>query len=205
MTTKQLIQFDPSKLSASYKKAAAEVAPKGAFLKMSKAGEWTFGADETEVSADDTCAINPQAVMHGWVCWADTNSGAAPGKLGETMVSIEQDAPAQPAQVPPGGAPWAFQLGLHFKGMSGKAKGLDMLYTTTSYGGKKAVSGLMSLMGDYYEVAKNHSKPIPVVTLSSESYKNDKYGKIFNPIITIKDWIAMPKPEAPKKVISKKK
>lgn len=195
-----IIKFDPSKLSNAFKKAAAEVAPKGAFLKMSKAGEWTYGADETEVAATDQFAVNPEAVMHGWVCWADTDAGAAAGKLGEVMVPITDDAPQMPSAVPPGGAAWAVQLGLHLKGLTGVAKGLDLLYTTTSYGGKKAVSGLMSEMGEHFSVKANHAKPVPVVTLDSSSYKHEKYGKLFNPVITLVKWMEMPKTEAPKKI-----
>ena len=201
-----IIKFDPSKLANSYKKVAADNTPKGSFIKMSKGGVWTFGADEIGVDEDDQFAVNPAAVMHGFVCWADTDAGVAAGKLGEIMALVTDDvAPQMPAVVPPGGAAWAVQLGIQMKGLTGAAKGMDLAFATTSYGGKKAVAGLMSQMGEYFSAKANHIKPVPVVTLGSLSYKHDKFGKLFNPLIDIVKWIEMPKTEAAPKKVGKKK
>ena len=187
MTT-SVIPFDPSKLGAALKRSAAENAPKGSFIKMSKGGVWTHGADETEISDTDEFLVNPQGVMHGWVCWADTEAGHQSAKLGEFMAPVTEPAPVMPSEIPATGAPWAAQLGVHLK----STDGVELFFATTSYGGKKAVAGLMDLMAAHYSDPKNFAKPVPVVTLSSEWYKHQKYGKLFNPIITIKRWVAMP-------------
>jgi len=177
-------------LASSLRSIAADVGGSGvAILKMEKAGIWVFGADQTEVEADSTWAVNPFSFVHGFIAWGD---GAV---LGERMVPVSQPLPEVPPA--PAGAVkgWESQIGLSLKCLSGEDEGMEVRYTTTSVGGKKAVQQLaVALAG---QVETNQDKPVPVVKLKKDHYSHKQYGKIYTPIFEVITWMGMDG-EAPK-------
>jgi hypothetical protein len=186
MTSTSVVPFNPASMAVALKRVSRDVGGPAAFLKMEKAGTWVFGISATEVGDEDEFIVNPGGFQHGHVAWGDASN-----KLGETMMPLDQQLP-DAGPVPAGTVGgWQFQLGLS---MVGAEDGTAMIYRTTSVGGKRAIAELAAEIGQRME--DGEVKLVPVIALSSESYKHAKYGKIFNPIITVVRWIAMPSPDA---------
>lgn len=183
-----IIPFDPKKLAVSLQRVAKESQPTAGFIRMDKTGTWVYGADQTEVPSDAEFAVNPSGFQHGFVCWEEDGDR----KLGEVVAAITDPLP-DPGPLPQGGRGWDAQLGCHLKGVDGEFKGIEMVYRSTAVGGKRAVGGLAKQVG--LKLEDGDKNIVPIVTLSSESYKHPKYGKIFTPIIKIARWIPMPRSE----------
>jgi hypothetical protein len=190
MSNQSVIPFDPSKLAASLKQVTREVAPTGSFLKMGKDGEWVYGIEQDTVPESAEFMVNPAGFVHGYVVWHEKNAE----KLFESCLPVT-DALPENGPLPAGGKGFEFQLGLHLKGVSGKTKDTDMLFRTSSVGGKRAVAGLASLVSD--KLMNGDGKIVPVVTLNTDNYTHKQYGKIYVPMFDIVRWIAMPAPAAP--------
>ena len=171
-------------LAASLRGIVSDVGGGGvAILKMEKAGIWVFGADQTEVESDSTWAVNPFSFVHGFIAWGD---GAV---LGEKMVPVSQPLPEVPAAPTGASKGWEPQIGLSLKCISGEDEGLEVRYTTTSVGGKKAVQQLaVALAG---QVETNQDKPVPVVKLKKDHYSHKTYGKIYTPVFEVVTWMGM--------------
>lgn len=180
MTT-ALTTFNPAALKASLKRTAKAADPSAAFLKMEKTGAWVFGINGTEVAPDeDEFYVDPRTFGHGYVAWERDNGGA---KLGEIMGPVTETIPAT-GPTPDGSDGWQFQLGLGLVALDGAT---PLIFRTTSVGGKRAIGELAEAVAEACE----GDKPVAVVTLGAESYKHKKYGKIFNPTITVKRWATM--------------
>ena len=171
-------------LAASLRSVASDVGAGGTvILKMEKAGVWVFGADQTEVEADSQWAVNPFSFVHGFIAWGDGEV------LGEKMVPVSQPLPEVPAA--PAGAKrgWETQIGMSLKCVSGEDKGLEVRYTTTSVGGKKAVQQLAVALAA--QVESDQTNPVPIVTLKKDHYTHKQYGKIYTPVFTVVSWTGM--------------
>lgn len=161
-----------------------DVGPVGfVILKMDKRGDWVFGANQTEVEPEALWAVNPASFVHGYIAWGDGEV------LGEKMVPLIDPMPeVGPA---PAGAEkgWQLQLGMSLKCLSGPDKDMEVRYTITSVGGKKAVQELGVAIAQ--QIAKDQTKPVPIVKLKTDSYKHKMYGKIFTPVFEIIEWVGM--------------
>jgi hypothetical protein len=157
-------------------------------LKMDKTGHWVFGADQTEVEADSTWAINPFSFTHGYIAWGDGEV------LGEKTVSVSQPLPElEPA--PPGSKRgWEPQVGMSLKCVSGEDKDMEARFSTTSVGGKRAVQVLALAIAT--QVEKDQSKPVPVVRLKKEHYTHKSYGRIYTPVFEVVEWVSLDGPGA---------
>jgi hypothetical protein len=171
-------------LSTALRTIQAEVGPTGVvIIKMDKTGHWVFGADQTEVEADSTWAVNPFSFVHGYIAWGDGDV------LAEKMVSVSEPLPEMDDA--PSGAKrgWEVQVGMSIKCLSGEDKGLEARYTTTSAGGKRGVQTLAVAIAE--QVDKDQTKPVPVVLLKKEHYQHKSYGRIFTPLFDIQSWVGM--------------
>jgi hypothetical protein len=201
-----VVTFDPNKFAVTIGNMKKGAAPRAGFLKMSKDGEWSYGQDDTVVGEDDHVYIDPNGFVHGWQLWADTDlPGVSSELLGEVLAPMDQLLPPIPTTnpAPAKGGEWKPLLG--FSAVTG---GVKLVYSTTSYGGKAAFGELAEEFQTHF--AKGGAKsPIAVVALSSQSYKHKKYGKLYNPVLTVMDWVAaLPAAAAaeeakPTKVLSK--
>ena len=158
------------------------------FLKMSKAGEWIYGADETEVAPGSAFAIDPSSYAQGYIAWAD-------GQLIDEKMALAGQVPVTLADLPelPAGVRWDSQVAFAMKGLEGAEEGLQMLYKVSSRGGKEVIA---TLLGEIIAQGKAGKPVCPIVTLSTSSYKHKKYGKIYTPVLTVADWIDLPEPGA---------
>lgn len=155
------------------------------YMKMSKAGEWLYGADETEISNDSLFIIDPASYMQGFVAWDD-------GELHAEHMSVAGEKPVLKADLPalPAGAVWDTQVGFCLKGIEGPEDNLQLVYKVSSRGGKKAVSALLKQIIERGRAGK--ADLCPVVELKSDSYKHKKYGKIYTPELRVLEWDDVP-------------
>jgi hypothetical protein len=171
-------------LSTALRTIQADVGPTGTvIIKMDKTGHWVFGADQEEVEADSTWAVNPFSFVHGFIAWGDGDV------LAEKMVSVSDPLPEMDDA--PAGAKrgWEVQVGMSLKCLTGDDKGMEARYTTTSAGGKRGVQALAVAIAE--QVDKDQSKPVPVVLLKKEHYQHKSYGRIFTPLFDIQSWVGM--------------
>jgi hypothetical protein len=73
--------------------------------------------------------------------------------------------------------------------MSGDDAGMEVRYSVTSVGGKRAVQKLALEIAA--QVETDQSKPVPVVRLKKEHYTHKSYGRIFTPVFEIVNWIGL--------------
>ena len=171
-------------LSTALRTLETDVGEAGvAIIKMDKTGHWVFGADQTEAEDDALWAVNPFSFVHGYIAWGDGEV------LGEKMVSVSQPLPELDAAPPNAKKGWETQVGMSMKCISGADKGLEVRYTTTSVGGKRAVQALAVAIAT--QVEKDQSKPVPVVLLKKEHYQHKSYGRIYTPVFDIQEWVNM--------------
>lgn len=175
------VPFNPKALAVSLKGIKKDVGPSLNFLKMGKDGKWSWGKEENEVEEDEQFLINPAGFKHGYVCWSAKGST----KLGETMVNLGEPIPDH-GPLPDGGRSWDFQLGIHMKHVG---EGLDLLWASASFGGKKEISRIADEVGTKLE--EGDEACVAVVTLSCDSYQHKEYGKIYTPEVVIKKWVTI--------------
>jgi hypothetical protein len=154
-----------------------------AILKMDKTGHWVFGADQTEVEDDSLWAVNPFSFVHGYIAWGDGEV------LAEKMVSVSEPLPELDPAPPSAKRGWEMQIGMTLACTNGEDEGLQVRYSVTSVGGKRAVQGLAVAIAE--QVDKDQSKPVPVVRLKKEHYQHKSYGRIFTPVFDIVKWVGM--------------
>jgi hypothetical protein len=195
-----VIPFDPSQFDALMKNMGQGGSARIGFLKMSKAGIWTHGVEETPVEDDAVLYVDLGGFIHGWQCWADTDKpGVQTELLGDIWTPMHMPMPPCPEEVPPNGREWTELMGL-----SAVLDGEPLKYSTTSHGGRNAIA---ALKGEYVaQYKKNPKKMIAVVSLSNDSYKhkNRTFGTVYTPVLSVVDWVdqlpeidAMPHPPKP--------
>lgn len=176
-------------LATALRSVANEVGDVGTvILKMDKTGHWVFGSDQTEVEADSTWAINPFSFVHGFIAWGDGEV------LAERMVPVSEPLPEVPDAPPGAKRGWETQIGMSLKCLSGEDEGMEARFSTTSVGGKRAVTKLAVDLAE--QVERDQSKPVAVVQLEKDSYSHKSYGRIFTPVFDIQKWIGLDGPEA---------
>lgn len=173
-----------SSLSVALRQLEKDVGPAGSvILKMDKGGHWVYGADQTEVDDGTEWAVNPFSFVHGFIAWGDGEV------LGEKMVPVSQPLPEMDVAPPGSKRGWETQVGMSLKCVSGPDKGLEVRYSATSVGGKRAVQALAVAIAS--QVEQDQSKPVPVVTLKKDHYTHKSYGKIYTPVFDVQEWISM--------------
>jgi hypothetical protein len=153
------------------------------FLKMTKQGEWVYGADEIEVSDDSAFVIDPSSYSQGYVSWS------ADGELEDEKMAAAGQPPVLLSALD-NSMNWKVQVGFALKGIEGEEDGEQLLFKTSSQGGKEVISALLAQI-----IAKARtgvSAFCPVVLLDNSSYKHKKYGKIYKPVLTVDEWVEVP-------------
>lgn len=157
------------------------------YLKMSKAGEWLYGAEETEVDPNSAFVIDPSSYAQGFVAWLD-------GELVDEKMALAGQPPVTVGDLPQlNGTKWDAQVSFALKGVDGREEGVQLIYKTSSKGGKAAISDLLGKIitrGRAGETAL-----CPIVVLENSSYKHKKYGKIYTPVLAVEDWVDVPEDE----------
>lgn len=157
------------------------------FLKMDRTGHWVYGADQTEIEADSVWAINPVSFTHGFIAWGEGAVLLAQKVFPITVRrdDIEADLEPAPVQSPNG---WQYEMGFSMVCTSGEDQGLEVRFATTTNGGVRATQGLINALRD--QLDKDVSRPVALVKLGKESYQNKNYGRIFNPVFNVLEWVS---------------
>jgi hypothetical protein len=153
------------------------------FLKMTKQGEWVYGADEIEVSDDSAFVIDPSSYSQGYVAWS------ADGELEDEKMAAAGQPPVLLSALD-SSVDWKVQVGFALKGIEGAEDGEQLLFKTSSQGGREVISALLAQI-----IAKARTGATafcPVVLLDNSSYKHKKYGKIYKPVLTVDEWVEVP-------------
>lgn len=155
------------------------------YLKLTKSGDWVFGADETEVGNDSVFVIDPASYAQGFIAWDD-------GSLVAEQMAVAGQPPVLLADLPalPAGVSWDAQVAFAMKGIEGKEDGVQLLYKVSSRGGKGAIGELLSAI--IARGKEGNADLCPVILLGSDNYKHKKYGKIYTPVLEIEDWMELP-------------
>ena len=198
-----LVKFGAAGMPATPEDLAAGLANVGSqiqsndflLLRLLKSGTFAFGPEDIEPEEDGEWAVNPYSIMHGWVCWIDGNM------VEEVMVPFTQNPPTQGElkdyETTSSEDGWKQQLALTLQCVSGEDAGTTVVYKGTSVGLKKAVKALIDDL--VTQLQKDQVNIVPVVTLYVDSYKHQKYGKIFTPVLELQRFIPMDDPDAGKK------
>lgn len=168
-------------------------------LKCTKAGDWVFGQDETDLADTDLVAINPASFRHGYIAFNARGDGIAECEDEEEsaniFVPLGQPLPRfdeLPELVIPkrGPAPvYKLQIGFDAIIIEGKNKGAEVVYKPTSRGGLKLVRKISEEVARMLE--DGDEKCVPVVELFSDSYNHRVYGRVGTPECEIVDWVAL--------------
>lgn len=171
-------------LSTALRSLEKDVGSVGAaILKMDKGGHWVYGAGQNEVEDGVLWAVNPLSFVHGFIAWGEGEV------LAENMVPVTEPRPEVGAPPPGASKGWEVQVGMGLKAINGADKDLEVRYTVTSVGGKRAVQQLGVAIAAQVEV--DQSKPVPVVRLKKDHYQHKSYGKIYTPVFEVVEWISM--------------
>lgn len=178
-----MIQSSATGLAARVAKAkvpATANSGSGGFLKFDfNSGEWTYGRDLDEVT-NDLILINTNTICHGYILWHES-------KATKVLTTFDTDMPEAPA---PKGSDQpsearAFAAAFYDDGKPGEA----MTFETNSFGGRKAVDGVIKLIIEQVTAGETINL-YPLVKLTSESYRNKTYHNklIHNPAFEIVGW-----------------
>ena len=97
------LPIDPTALSTAIATAMQNLGGDGdfQFMKMTKAGEFMFGADETEVQEGSQWAIDPRSITKGFIKWVDSELE------GEEMAQVFGGQPIIKSNLPDSGVGWS--------------------------------------------------------------------------------------------------
>lgn len=182
-----IIAFEGSKLPSAKSLASglanvrqelsASEGPGGVLLRLSKQGDWVYGAENVDMEDDATLAVNPMSMAHGWILWEDGSVA------GENMVPITDARPDNP------GRGWSEQYSLGLKITNGEDAGVELVYKGTSLGLKKAFRKLIDAIDT--QLSDGQEDYVPLIELGVDSYRHKQYGKIFTPELSIVGWMTM--------------
>jgi len=162
------------------------------YLKMDRSGVWVYGAEDTEVEPDSLWAVNPRQLSKGYVAWADDDAPNRPNKPLEQMYNLASGAAipmlADLPELPYKGS-WSDQLGCQLLCATGDDKDTQAIFKTNSGGGVEALGQLMQAIGA--KIAAGDIDCVPLVKLTSSSYKHQTYGTIYKPKFEIDSWMAI--------------
>jgi hypothetical protein len=153
------------------------------YLKMTKQGEWVYGADDIEVSDDSAFVIDPSSYSQGYVSWSED------GELEDEKMAAAGQPPVLLSALD-NSMNWKVQVGFALKGIEGEEDGEQLLFKTSSQGGKEVISALLAQI--IARAKAGHAAIYPEVLLDNSSYKHKKYGKIYKPVLTVDKWVEAP-------------
>lgn len=166
------------------------------FLRFLTDGEWVFGQEDNVLKEGTELLVNVLSIKQGYTCW--TNRAVGEGKnekLGEEMFNLGQPIPSK-LELPrmedskSGKAcEWKDQMSVEMKILDGKHKGTQVLYTASSVGGLNTLRGIMDAI--LARMDEGTESVFPCVSLGSDSYKHNKYGKTYVPVLDISGWADM--------------
>lgn len=163
-------------------------------------GEFIFGEGDTYLAEDDLVAVMPTSFKEGWIAFTDKNDLAETvnGDAADFLFPIGK-APTEddmydnhPLELPKRGREpeYKHQLACEMVIVSGPNKGEELVYKTTSTGGRRMMAKLAAEIGRKME--RGDELCVPVVELFSSSYHNKKFNsRVYNPEFDIEEWVSL--------------
>jgi hypothetical protein len=185
--SKALASMKPSDLATALRNIRQPASGEATFLKFSK-GDWSYGADDIEPSAEARFGINPFGFTKGFIAWPE--GGGAP--VGEMMRGLTDDE-VKRSELPdiPANASWFDQLGIELMGLTGPERGMAMKFSSNSKGGLDELTRLSLVIADRAD--SGEPTFVPVVQLGVDWYMHSvaSYGKVKTPVLAITDWCSL--------------
>jgi hypothetical protein len=157
-------------------------------FKSREDGTWRYGQRRAAVEEGSLWAVNLLSMRHGWVCFGPDNK-----PVGERLVPINQPMPAF-AELPNLGPTWQEQWSAGMRCTSGTDSGVEVLFKASTVGGINVLAGLIEAVRDRANSGQHGDIVVPVVSLDRDSYQHQKYGRVWIPILTIRDWMSLAGP-----------
>ncbi len=168
----------------------------GDYIRMGRDGVWMYGMENIEPDPDGVWAVHPTSFTTGFIAWKDKRHGGSPEKLGEVMAPLGQSIPrsdlAEIRVAESGkyaGEPlgeWRDQSGMSLACVSGDDKGEQVIFNSNSMGGRRVIENIINAV--IAQLDDDPEKPVPLVTIGSDSYIHKQHGKTYVPIIEIVGW-----------------
>ena len=149
-------------------------------LKMPEGGVWLFGMDDNPVQEGSHWCINIRSMRWGWGAWTEED-----GKNRKHVVDASVWQPMPPRPVPVGGKAYSNHFSFDLLCLDGDDEGAEVAYGANTFGIAKAFPKLRDAI--IAQLQRDPAHPCPVVTLSSETYRNN-YGQQYNPVFIITGW-----------------
>ena len=178
-------------MAAALAQSAGQAGSSGAgelYLKMTKFGEWVFGAENTEMEEGQQLAINPQGFQHGWVAWGSKARGNDGTHMGEVMVPATTPLPLE-GDLPEVNGDWSKAIAVQMKCLKGEDKGLQLIWKANSLGARKAYASILQAVIE--RITAGNGQCVPIVELGNDQYTHNTYGVIKTPEVTIVGWMGM--------------
>lgn len=178
-------------MAAALAQSAGTAGSSGAgelYLKMTKFGEWVYGAEETEIEEGAILAINPMGFQHGWTAWGSKERGNDGQNVGEVMVPATQPMPLE-TDLPQVNGDWTKCIAVQMKVTSGEDAGIQLLWKANSLGARKAYAAILQAV--VARIQEGAAAVVPLVELTTDSYTHKTYGKIFTPELKVTGWADM--------------
>lgn len=149
------------------------------FLKMNRAGVWTYGRDHIEVADDSEWLVDIRSFGKGWIVWAD---GRPQAQVLAPLSTVTPEVPAEFA-----GAAETL-VGFALAGVAGEDDGVSVKWTGNASGAIDGFNALVDAVGDYIDA---NGPAFPIVTLGASHYIHKQYGKIYKPVFEIVEWMTV--------------
>lgn len=161
---------------------------KGDLLKFEK-GRWTIGQNNTRVADGTTYIADMGELLVGWQCWRNKKVvGASLGAVATGFRPVQRatlgDLDESTWELDDKGRPkdpWVLTSVLYLKDNDGD----DVTYSTSSVGGRNAVSDLCKQYGTGMSA---HPGAAPIVEIGGDEYTHTKYGLTFVPTLKVVGW-----------------
>jgi hypothetical protein len=156
------------------------------FMKFVKADGFMFGPEQIPVEPDELWAVNPDSFEVGVIGWKD---GQVVDEIMYPIASGKRVDRSELEVIPASANPdqtngWQDQLSIRLHQIE---EGVDVVYKTSTHGGKTAISELAEACADQAE--KDEDYRVPVVTLHTDWYKHKTRGKVYVPQIKVEYWV----------------
>jgi hypothetical protein len=161
------------------------------FVRFSKQGEFAISDTET-IPAGTRCFAHANEIMFGWRKWVNNQLvETRMGRVADRFVPAQRhelgDTDESQWEAQDDGTrrdPWQFCASVPLTRVD---TGESYVFSVSSKGGLRAVNGLTRTYGSRVR-AKGDAAGLPIVELQPDSYKHNRYGKIFFPVLHIVGW-----------------
>lgn len=155
-------------------------------------GEFTYGAQATEVEKGERMAADVYNMRRGFICWVESEVAE------EIMIPIMQGQPPAEHTLTDHGPykkyddgtqdGWSAQVSVNFRLLGEEHDGAEITYKTSTKSALRPLGDLVKQFGREY---KNHPGCVPIVEFGKGDYmpREKKHGKKYFPTFKIVDWI----------------